>query len=266
MTREELIELAALDAFGLLDDYEAALYTRSFHHAPAAVQDEIIRLQAEIAVSDVLEGPEEPDASLRGKVLSSVAVAIERESSGLGPLASIGRARAIEPRAGIGRIGIGRSAQFWRAAAFVMMGAAVVVAYFWTEAQRNTNEIALVALGIDAEKDIHELVGAGLEEFALNPNSKSVFLTPVAAGDGSFAVIYVNTQTKEAFVAAIGLSTPAGTHSLEVQQSDGSFVALGKLKHRPFCSVLRLNESLTSSLLTATVRITADGRTVLSSA
>ena len=41
MTREELLELAALDAFGLLDDYEAALFTRSFHHAPVAVQDEI---------------------------------------------------------------------------------------------------------------------------------------------------------------------------------------------------------------------------------
>ncbi len=49
MTRQELLELAALDALGLLDRYEAALYTRSFHHASAPVQDEIVRLQAEIA-------------------------------------------------------------------------------------------------------------------------------------------------------------------------------------------------------------------------
>ena len=37
MTREELLELSALDALGLLEEYEAALFTRSFHHAPAAV-------------------------------------------------------------------------------------------------------------------------------------------------------------------------------------------------------------------------------------
>ncbi len=49
MSREELLELAALDALGLLDEYEAALYTRSFHHAPAAVQDEIKDLQATFA-------------------------------------------------------------------------------------------------------------------------------------------------------------------------------------------------------------------------
>ncbi len=41
MTRKELLELAALDVLGLLDEYEAAYYTRSFHHAPASVQDEI---------------------------------------------------------------------------------------------------------------------------------------------------------------------------------------------------------------------------------
>ena len=75
MTRQELLELAALDALGLLDRYEAALYTRSFHYASAPVQDEIVRLQAEIVSDESLLPEEEPDDSLRERVLRKVAEA-----------------------------------------------------------------------------------------------------------------------------------------------------------------------------------------------
>ena len=93
MTRQELLELAALDALGLLDRYEAALYTRSFHHASAPVQDEIVRLQAEIASDETLLPVDEPDGSLRERVLRKVAEAIEAEASEFAPLATIGRRR-----------------------------------------------------------------------------------------------------------------------------------------------------------------------------
>ena len=78
MTRQELLELAALDALGLLDRYEAALYTRSFHHASAPVQDEIVRLQAEIASDESLLPLDKPEGSLRERVLRKVAEAIVR--------------------------------------------------------------------------------------------------------------------------------------------------------------------------------------------
>ena len=61
LSREELLELAALDAFGLLDEYEAAIFSRSFHHAPAAVQDEVRQLQAEIAADPSLLPAVDPD-------------------------------------------------------------------------------------------------------------------------------------------------------------------------------------------------------------
>ena len=49
MTRTELLELVSLDAMGLLDEVETALYTRCFHNAPVTVQDDVLRMQAEIA-------------------------------------------------------------------------------------------------------------------------------------------------------------------------------------------------------------------------
>ena len=77
MTQRQLLELASLDALGLLDDIESTAYTRSFHHAPATVQDEVLRLQAEIASEHLLLPGEEPDPQLRERVLRAVADAIE---------------------------------------------------------------------------------------------------------------------------------------------------------------------------------------------
>ena len=47
---KQLIELAVLDAHGLLEPIEADLFNRSFHDAPASVQDEIIQIQRDFAL------------------------------------------------------------------------------------------------------------------------------------------------------------------------------------------------------------------------
>lgn len=90
MTREELLELAPLDALGHLDDFEAALFDRSFHHAPASVQAEIIALQADVAAEIARVVPEQPRALLKSKVLLRVAEEVEETAEQLKPLAQIG--------------------------------------------------------------------------------------------------------------------------------------------------------------------------------
>ena len=88
MTPRELLELASLDALGLLDTVEEAVYTRSFHDAPATVQDEVLRRQAEIASDLQLLPADEPDPNLRERVLKAVAAAVERDEATLAPLAA----------------------------------------------------------------------------------------------------------------------------------------------------------------------------------
>lgn len=90
MTRDELLELAPLDAFGLLDDYEAAMFNRSFHHAPVAVQAEIMHIQAELAEASTLLSGDEPRPLLRQKVLVRLQDEIEEANEQLQPLAQIG--------------------------------------------------------------------------------------------------------------------------------------------------------------------------------
>ena len=72
LTREDLLELAALDALDLLDEFDSAHYTRSFHDAPARVQDEIKQRQAELAADTTLLPEEGPTPSLRPRVLDAV--------------------------------------------------------------------------------------------------------------------------------------------------------------------------------------------------
>ena len=90
LRREELLELAALDAMGQLDEFEADHYTRSFHAAPASVQEEIRRLQAEIATDEAFLSDEEMPADLKARVMGAVTAAIDEEAAALRPIASIG--------------------------------------------------------------------------------------------------------------------------------------------------------------------------------
>ncbi|MEE9131073.1 MAG: hypothetical protein V3T84_13725 [Phycisphaerales bacterium] len=221
MTRQELLELAALDALGLLDRYEAALYTRSFHYASAPVQDEIVRLQAEIVSDESLLPEEEPDGSLRERVLRKVAEAIEREASEFAPLATIGRRRRHRPGESDRRSAFGASGQFWRAAAFVMAGAVVVLAYFSAEANRSSNEIARLALMDDTEQ-LAVVLGATGRQFVLGDNQK-VTMHPAKASTNVAGAVYVNETTEQAFVFFDGLPRTTGNdYTLCVILEDGS--------------------------------------------
>ena len=119
ITPKELLELASLDAMGLLDDFEATVYTRAFHEAPATVQDEVVRLQAQVAGDLSLLPGDEPDPKLRERVLKAVAAAIERNDDALAPLASIGRRRR-GIRGAERRFLSGSPAMYWRAASFML--------------------------------------------------------------------------------------------------------------------------------------------------
>ena len=84
MTKEQynykqLIELAVLDAHGLLEPIESDLFNRSFHDAPVAIQDEIIQMQRDIALDESLLPNETPRASLKKDVLHVVAEAADQE-------------------------------------------------------------------------------------------------------------------------------------------------------------------------------------------
>ena len=234
MSREELLELAALDAFGLLDEYEAALFTRSYHHAPAAVQDEIKQLQAAFAADEALLPAAQPDSQLKQRVLRAVSQAIEAESIELAPLAMIGRSRARE-REIVGRLGVGAAGLLWRAAAFTLAGAVLVLAYFVLSASQENDRLQQIVYDLDFQRQIESLA-PDFRLFVEDPSCVHIPLTLAQSGDGDgdagYAVLYVNKETDEAYLLTLNLPKKA-TYSLTATGGDGaeafshSFATLG---------------------------------------
>lgn len=215
--REELLRLAALDALGLLDQFEAEHYSRSFHHAPAAVQDEILALQATVVSDESFLSSDNPDPSLRERVLARVAMAIEEEAMRLAPIASIGR-RAGGAGSEADRA-FARSTTRWRAASFAMAACLVVALLLFLDLNRDYKQLAQAALNKDTVDQLKILIGPDFESFISNPNAAPkamVSVSPTFQGSGA---IWVNGQARQAFVLGLGLPE-GGTYTLRARRSD----------------------------------------------
>lgn len=208
MSREELLESAALDAFGLLDEYEASLYTRSFHHAPTAVQNELIELQGQLVSDETLLPSDLPNPQLRQRVLDAVTDAIDLEAPGLEPLATIGRGRisAVEP---VGREALSASGQFWRAAVFALAVALITVLYFANHMSRQNNIIATLALSANTDEQLERLIGPTAKDYIFDRTTERVVFDRMSPGLAARAALYVRESTGEGLLIIDGLPASA---------------------------------------------------------
>jgi len=267
MTREELRTLAALDVFGLLDEYESNQYTRSFHHASAAVQDEIIDLQAAIAENPPLLSSEMPAESLRGDVLRAVTAAMETDARKFAPIGSIGRNR-MRAEGDMARAASFRGTQYWRAAAFVLAGALIVVLYFFkttVDRVETVTEFAIDKLTIDQARHV---IGNDFEYFANNPDCDQVLLASTDAAHAASGILYLNRETQEAFLFTVGLDQSNTQYTLRCNMNDGSTTEIDSFSPRIALFGLRLDR-MSTALLASVVRweiATLDGTVILRSA
>lgn len=214
MSREELLELAALDALSLLDEYEAALFTRSFHHAPTAVQEEIKELQAAFATDDSLLPDVEPSPELRGRILSGMAKAIESESVEFAPLATIGRPRLENRAPAPPRASLTSSGQFWRAASFVLVGVLASLLVFASQRQQSSDKIEAWVMDLFAQEQVEailaeeaadDIIGRDFMEFLQTPGVQFVALS--SDNEGAAGVLMYDAVSQDAFLLTFGLST-----------------------------------------------------------
>ena len=168
----ELIELAVLDAYGLLDPIESELFDRSFHNAPASVQDEIVRLQHRLATDESLLPSDLPHASLKEKVLGAVTKAADKEAKRLAPLALIG-ARVGATRGNINTTG---SVALWRTAAMILFGVTVVLAIITLDSQKTAMNFSKQVTTLQANDSIRKDGRPTMVETLNNPLSRIVRL------------------------------------------------------------------------------------------
>lgn len=203
---KQLIELAVLDAHGLLEPIESDLFDRSFHDAPASIQDEIIQMQRAFALDESLLPSDKPPASLKKRVLRSVSEAADKEARRLAPLALIGaRASAIR-----GKLGTPKQTYFWRIAALILFGVAVVLGIMAVESNQRANRNAKVAMNIDAASTIKDLIRTDIdepqfEEFIGNPYCHVTRLEREHGNTDGYLRIAVNERFGRGHVLAIDL-------------------------------------------------------------
>ena len=90
-TRDELLELAELDALGALEPTEQARFERGLRDASPALRAELHAIQDAAVLDPIGLCDEEPEAGLKYKVMARIADAVTESESELAPIASIGR-------------------------------------------------------------------------------------------------------------------------------------------------------------------------------
>jgi hypothetical protein len=251
MRRDEMLEMASLDALGMLEADEAAYFSRSFLEAPRMVQEEIRALQASIASDLRLVSDEEPPAFLRNKVIGAVLAEIDDASQGLEPIATIGALRKarveksplqsnsirsvedfddVEKHLQVERRAIrvrsmNRSLMAWRAAS-VGLAASLLATFFWLSLIANqAMKITQLAQGDSAHKELNTLLGPSLETFLTASCDYWAFTSTRAELNCTGTLMVM--KTGESFFQAYGL--PAnGEYTLQVKSGDGVTI-LGKL-------------------------------------
>lgn len=152
-SRDELLELAALDALGVLDAVESARFERAFDAAAPSLQAEARSIQDKVALDPMLLSEEAAPASLRLRTLARVADAIEADAAA--PIATIGPVRTqrasgasaqLVDRDALVREVMERAAReqrprqhIWRAASLFLFAALLVALYFNSQ-QRELSE------------------------------------------------------------------------------------------------------------------------------
>ncbi|MDP6542138.1 MAG: hypothetical protein QGF07_05055 [Phycisphaerales bacterium] len=220
---KRLLELAVLDAYGLLEPMESDLFNRAFHDAPATLQDEIRLLQEDISIDDSLLPNESPDATLRRRVLDAVAKAADEEANRLAPLALIGaRAGATRHKQNL------METSSWRAVAMVLFGISVVLAAFSIKATDRANNITKYALNVDAEHTLADLVGSEFGEFINNPSCPAQGLERVDGNTTGYIRVAINERTGAGYILAIDLEDD---EELIIQGTtpDGKIIELARI-------------------------------------
>ena len=197
----QLIELAVLDAHGVLEPLEVDLFNRAFHEAPAAIQDEIIQMQEAFAIDASLLPDIELPNSLKQKVIQRVNTVADKEASKLAPLALIG-ARLGRSR---DRADSMPSSQLWRLVAMVLLGVAVVLAVLAIDAQRRASNMATIALNAETNESLAELAGPGFTNFVGNPYCKIVRLERESGRSEGYIRVAIHELTGEGYVMGLDL-------------------------------------------------------------
>ena len=199
MKTNELLELASLDAMGLLDPDERDAFERAFESAPPAVQAQVRREQTRLAAFDSVLPQVDPPLGLKAKVLAALRDAMEAVSNRprADVIASIRAPRGVNP--------------LWRVGAIAAAAAAVALAISTLELTREYDDITATAVSNAAIDTMRERFEPGFDRVLLSDQTVIVQLKSDQASDAQRSrpsgVLLVDSKTRTGRLIAQGLSS-----------------------------------------------------------
>jgi anti-sigma-K factor RskA len=223
MNTRELIELAQLDALGLLDDAERQAFERAFAAAPPAVRAMLREEQARYARIDALLPTDEPPAGLRQRVMDRVRAArAEQDQTAPAPLRLVGGSGEALPISRSRRVSpLWRAAAVGFASAAVLLGA-VTLAMFrqFDDMRRSMREQELIA-------SVAKTFGTRyVEDVLFHPQTTRVsFRRAEGAAGAEQASVFINPDWANALFFSANMASPqGGTYRLVVVDENNRIV------------------------------------------
>lgn len=161
-TRDELLELAAFEMLGVLDDVDIARFERALADAAPSMQAEIAALQARMAVDPLFRDDSvKPSASLGLRTKARLLEEIEAEAASAAPIATIGPRTGARIRRDESAVITTESMReilaevaarntsvrpprqlYWRVASFFLLAGLCVALYFNHQLSRTAMQLA----------------------------------------------------------------------------------------------------------------------------
>ncbi|MCW5764609.1 MAG: hypothetical protein KIT68_01370 [Phycisphaeraceae bacterium] len=213
MNTKDLLELASLDAFGLLDEAERRAFEEAFRKAHPSVQEMVRATQRRMADIDAILPDVSPQASLRQRVLEAVALDVERATI---PAVAGRIGPDIIPAAGVSRV--------WRAAAIGCAAAAVVFGFTTLQMQARYGELDNAFRNNAVTEVFAREFGPRFENALMAPRTQFVqFASDTARGAGApAAVLLLDPETKTGQLFCKDLPTANGFYRLTVLDASGN--------------------------------------------
>ncbi len=255
VSREELLELAVLEAAGALDEVDGARLNRLFHAAPVALQAEIRAVQAAMVTDPSFLSTEEPVDTLRDRTLTRIRDEISADHAALAPIATIGPRRPsvlspaeqivelVELRAANNSVREeasrwNRTAVMWRAAAIVAGALLIVSVYYNLASNQYSARIGQLALDAMAREELSRALGPTYREFA-EGGCLVRGLSAARTGFSGAGIAYVNKRSGEALLVAFGLPEEI-RYTVRLVGDDGQTTDIGSVQASSHATVLRI--------------------------
>lgn len=192
MSVHELLEMASLDALGLLDADERKRFEDAFRAAPPSVQAMIRREQGRIARHDGILPDVDPPPGLRARVIAAVRRAMENVRAGK----TTANGPTVLPSRGISPV--------WRIFAVANAAAAIVFAVVVLDLNRTVRDIEL-QLSYGSVNDVLRTdLGAQFRRALAVPGSELIHFIPentdaIAPPPETLAVLIYNPDARSAY-------------------------------------------------------------------